>query len=98
MEKLMDLMIQDHLQFRDEHKSLLKSQVLLTEIQERANTQIAALAAGMAEAQKRINEEFTKVAQAQKELYEAQKHTDERLDALIAVMDGLIRRENRPPR
>jgi hypothetical protein len=90
MEKLMDLLIDDHLQFSDEHKHLLRAQVLLTEAQERTDNQLKELA----EAQKRGDE---KLAQAQKELYEAQKHTDERMDALIAVVDDLIRREPKRP-
>ena len=74
MEKLMDLLINDHLQFRDEQRSLLRAQVLLTEAQERTDKQLERL------------------AQAQRELYEAQKQTGERLDALIAVVDGVVRR------
>jgi hypothetical protein len=62
LEKLMDLLITDHLTFSDEHKKLLTAQVVLTD---------------------RV-----------RELVEAQRHTDERLNALIAVVDDLIR--NRP--
>lgn len=90
MEKLMDLLINDHLQFRDEHKHLLRAQVLLTEAQERTDKQLKELT----EAQKHG---FEKLAQAQRQLYEAQKHTDERMDALIAVVDDLVRREPKRP-
>lgn len=62
LEKLMDLLITDHLTFSDEHKKLPTAQVVLTD-------NVAKLA-------------------------EAQKHTDERMNALIGVVDDLIR--NRP--
>jgi hypothetical protein len=62
LEKLMDLLITDHLTFSDEHKKLLTAQVVLTDTVQK--------------------------------LGEAQKHTEERLNALITVVDGLIR--NRP--
>ncbi len=70
----MDLLINDRLQFRDEQRSLLRAQVLLTEAQERTDKQLERL------------------AQAQSELYGAQKQTGERLHALIAVVDGVVRR------
>jgi hypothetical protein len=60
LEGLMALLIEDHVQFREEHKHLLTAQVLLT----------------------------GKMA----ELAEAQKHTDERLNALITIVDGVIRK------
>jgi hypothetical protein len=62
LEKLMDLLITDHLTFSDEHKKLLTAQVVLTDKVDK--------------------------------LVDAQKHTDERLNALITVVDGLVR--NRP--
>jgi hypothetical protein len=31
IERAIELLIEDHIQFRDEHKSLLKSQILLTD-------------------------------------------------------------------
>ncbi len=69
LEKLMDLLITDHLTFADEHKKLLTAQVVLTD-------------------------KLDKLAVSVLELREFQKHTDERLGALISVVDGLIR--NRP--
>ena len=60
LEGLMALLIEDHVQFGEEHKHLLTAQVLLT----------------------------GKMA----ELAEAQKHTDERLNTLITIVDGVIRK------
>lgn len=74
LEGLMELLIDDHLKFSDEHKKLLTAQVLLTEMQQRA--------------EKRMEQLDLKMA----ELAEAQKDTGERLNALIAVVDDLVRR------
>jgi hypothetical protein len=67
LEGLMALLIEDHVQFREEHKHLLTAQVLLT--------------GKMAE-----------LAEAQKQLTDAQRHTDKRLNALITIVDGDIRK------
>jgi hypothetical protein len=66
LEGLMALLIEDHVQFREEHKHLLTAQVVLTDRLDR----------------------FVK------ETAEAGKHTDERLNALITIVDGIVR--NRP--
>ena len=44
------------------------------------------------EAIKGLAEGQTRLAEAQTRLTEAQQHTEERLNALIAVVDGVIRR------
>jgi hypothetical protein len=74
LEGLMELLIDDHLKFSDEHKRLLTAQVLLTQAQERTELSIQRLDAKMAE------------------LAETQRDTGERLNALIAVVDDLVRR------
>jgi hypothetical protein len=67
IERALELLVDDHVLFRDEHKRLLTAQVVLTD-------RVDQLAIGM------------------RELQEAQKHTDERMDALISVVDGVVRR------
>ena len=74
LEGLMALLIEDHVQFREEHKQLLAAQVVLTD---------------------RVDKLAITLDTAVKELSAAQRHTDERLNALIAVVDDVIRR--RPP-
>lgn len=64
LEGLMALLIEDHVQFREEHKQLLTAQIILTDRLDR----------------------FITVTE------EAGKHTDERLNALITVVDGVIRK------
>jgi hypothetical protein len=54
IEKLMDLLITDHLAFTDEHKRLLTAQVVLTETVQQ-----------LVEAQKRTDEQMKELASAQ---------------------------------
>lgn len=70
----MELLIDDHLKFSDEHKRLLTAQIVLTDRMDK-------LAGTM-----------DKLTGTVQELAEAQRHTDERLNALISVVDGLIRK------
>jgi hypothetical protein len=70
LEGLMELVIEDHLKFRDEHKLLLTAQVVLTDRVDR-------------------------LAVIVREMAEAPKQSDERLNALIAFVDESIRK--RPP-
>ena len=70
LEGLMALLVEDHVQFREEHRQLLTAQVVLTDRLDR----------------------FIK------ETAEAGKHTDERLNALITIVDGFIRKQGPDPR
>jgi hypothetical protein len=65
LEGLMAILVEDHVQFREEHKLLLTAQVVLTDRLDR----------------------FIK------ETAEAGKHTDERLNTLITIVDGVIRKQ-----
>jgi uncharacterized protein with von Willebrand factor type A (vWA) domain len=59
LEHLMELLIDDHLKFSDEHNRLLKAQVLLTEAQQQAEARMDGLnqkMAELAEAQKHTDE------------------------------------------
>lgn len=55
LERLMELLIDDHLRFTDEHKKLLTAQVLLTEAQKE-----------LATAQQRTDLKLAELAEAQK--------------------------------
>jgi hypothetical protein len=85
IEELLEVLVNEHIQFHEEHRQLLKAQVLLYDATQK-----------LTEAQTDTN---IKIAQAQAdtnsklaELAEAQKHTDENLAALINVVDSLMRR------
>jgi len=77
LEGLMALLIEDHVQFREEHKQLLTAQVVVTD-------RVDKLAITMDTAVIAI-----------KDLTAAQRHTDDRLNALISVVDDIVR--HRPP-
>ena len=70
VERVLEMLVDEHAVFQEEHKQLLKAQVVLTD---------------------RID----KLAIRMDELAESQQHTDQRLSALIDVVDEMIR--NRPP-
>ena len=74
LEGLMQLLIEDHLKFRDDLRQLLTAQVVLTD-------RVDKLAITVQE-----------LAEKQKELTDSEKHTDDRLNALIHVVDDWITR------
>jgi len=53
--------------------------------------------AELAESQQRLAESQRVTEESIRQLTEAQHHTDERLNALIAIVDDLIRRRTPPP-
>ena len=61
IERALELLIDDHVQFRDEHKQLLTAQVVLTDRLDRLTQKHAELA----DAQKRTDEKLGELAQAQ---------------------------------
>ena len=69
IEGLIEVLVNEHIEFAREHRQLLTAQVVLTDRLDRLAVQVS-------------------------ELSEVQKHGDERLNALIVTVDGMIR--NRP--
>lgn len=65
IEAALDMLIADHVKSAEEHKQLLRAQVVLTDTVQK--------------------------------LAEAQRHTDDRLNALISVVDDLVRRPRSNP-
>ena len=84
LERLMELVITDHVKFADEHNKLLTSQVLLTDGLDRLGKFVATSVQELRESQKATDARM-------KELAESQKHTDERMGVLIQMMDTFIR-------
>ena len=70
IEGLIEVLVNEHIEFAREHRQLLTAQIVLTDRLDRLAVQVS-------------------------ELSEVQKHGDERLNALIVTVDGMIR--NRPP-
>ena len=102
MEGLMQLLVDDPLKFSDEHKSLLTSQILLTDRMGQLVGTVDTLAGEtgtlkdaihqIAESQTELAELQKELTELQKELAESQKHTDDRMNALIAIVDDPIRK------
>jgi hypothetical protein len=77
LEKLMAMLIDDHLQFQQEHKQLLTAQILTNDQVQK----LSVIVAEIGQAQKRTEEKFEEVG--------------DKLNALIHVVDDVIRK--RPP-
>ena len=74
VEELLEVLVNEHIQFHEEHRQLLKAQVILYDTTQK-----------LAQAQTDTNLRMA-------ELAAAQKHTDEKLAALIDVVDSIVRR------
>jgi bisphosphoglycerate-independent phosphoglycerate mutase (AlkP superfamily) len=82
VEQLLEVLVNEHIQFHEEHRQVLKAQVTLYDTTQK-------LAEALAQSQTATNAKFA-------ELAAAQKHTDENLAALINVVDNLVRRPPPP--
>ena len=78
IERALELLIADHELFREEHKALLTTQVMLTDNLNK-----------LAEVQRKSDERWSELSRQLDERFAA---TDERINALITVVDGIIRR------
>jgi hypothetical protein len=90
IEAALELMIGDHEDFRQEHKQLLKAQVLLVDAQAKSEEKLAALAAEQAKTE-------AKMKQLAEELRELSHRTDERIAAMTSALGELMRRWPLPP-
>ncbi|HJU29357.1 MAG TPA: hypothetical protein VJ718_09305 [Candidatus Binataceae bacterium] len=78
IEGMIEVLVNEHIEFAREHRQLLTAQVVLTDRLDRLTDRVDRLAVQVAE------------------LGESQKHTDERLNTLIATVDEIIRNPPRP--
>jgi hypothetical protein len=78
VEELLEVLVNEHIQFHEEHRQLLKAQVILYDTTQK-------IAQALVQSQTDTNAKFA-------ELAAAQKHTDENLAALIIVVDSIVRR------
>ena len=79
-------------QFINSQKHPLQAQVILTDQQDRRGQ----LFARLVEFAEGTEQRLQRVAEKLEQLTDAQKHSDARLDALIAVVDDLVRRNGKP--
>lgn len=84
IEGLIEVLVNAHIDFAQEHRQLLTAQVVLTDRIDR-----------LAQEVDRLTGRVDKIASQLSEVVEAQKHTDERLNALISTVDDIVRK---PPR
>jgi hypothetical protein len=89
IERALELLIDDHVQFREEHKKLLAAQVVLTDRVEKLAVRVDKLT----ERIEQIAEMGARTDQRIEGLAEAGAQTDGRLNALIKIVDGIIRRQ-----
>jgi hypothetical protein len=80
MEELLHVLINEHIDFREEHRELLKAQVVLYDSVQK-----------LADAQRKTEEKLTEVATRHEELTVAQRNADDRMAALILTVDDIIR-------
>ena len=81
IEEFLEVLVNEHIHFHEEHKNLLRAQVLMHDSLGKMSGALQTLA----EAQARTDEKLATLAAAQ-------QHTDERMAALIVTVDDLIRR------
>jgi len=81
-----DRLAESHLQMGETQRRLSEEMRLMAEAQRRLSEEMRL----MAEAQRRLSEEMRLMA-------EAQRRADERMDALILVVNGMIRRDREKP-
>ena len=102
IERIVEVLVNDRVQFRDEHRQLLKAQVLLYDNVQKLGDNVLKLGDNVqmlsdsvqkiVEAQATVDQRLATLAAAQAQLATAQQHTDEKLAALIDIVDSLIRR------
>ena len=97
----------DNAELESLFRRLAEQQIVLTQHVDHFQREISSAVRALAEGQKLMQEEMRagfrylleeqkRLAEAQARLTEAQQHTEERLNGLIGVVDGMIRRPPAP--
>jgi len=84
IEELIHVLVNEHIDFHEEHRHLLKAQVLLYD-------SVQKLTETFAETQRKTEEKLTQLAALHQDLAAAQRNADERMAALIITVDDLVR-------
>jgi ribosomal protein L16 Arg81 hydroxylase len=81
IEELLHVLVNEHIDFREEHRHLLKAQVLLYDSVQK-----------LTETQRKTEEKLAQLAVLHQDLAAAQRNADERMAALIITVDDIVRR------
>jgi hypothetical protein len=84
IEETVELFLNEHIQFHEEHRHLLKAQVLLYD-------SVQKLTETFAETQRKTEEKLAQLAARYEELAIAQRNAGDRMAALIVTVDDIIR-------
>ncbi len=84
IEETLELLTNEHIQFHEEHRHLLKAQVVLYDT-------VQKLTETFAETQRKTEEKLAQLASLHQDLAAAQRNADERMAALIVTVDDIIR-------
>ena|SRR5260370_13313335 len=85
IEEILHVLVNEHMDFHEEHRHLLKAQVLLYD-------SVQKLTETFAETQRKTEEKLAQLADRHDELATAQRNADDRMAALIITANDLIRR------
>jgi peptidoglycan hydrolase CwlO-like protein len=91
IEKALELLIADHEQFRDEHKALLRSQVILQDNLEKLVKHDAVQDRRLESVDRRLESAEREIAENR----ENQKRMDERVQALVSAIGDYLRAQQR---
>jgi hypothetical protein len=87
IEETVQLLLNEHIQFHEEHRHLLKAQVILYDsVQKLTEAQHK-----LTEAQRKTDESLARLTTAHEDLLAAQRNADDRMAALLITVDDIIR-------
>jgi chromosome segregation ATPase len=102
MERLMEFLIQDQVAFRDEHRKfrddlelVIQDHLALRDEFRDEHRQLLTAQVVLTDRVDKLTQRMDKGAERMDRLAETSQRADERMDALIAVVDGIVRRQ--PP-
>ena|SRR6266853_1346987 len=84
IEETLELLTNEHIQFHEEHRHLLKAQAVLYDT-------VQKLTETFAETQRKTEEKLAQLTVLHQDLAAAQRNADERMAALIVTVDDIIR-------
>jgi hypothetical protein len=80
IEETVKSLLNEHIQFHEEHRHLLKAQVILYDSMQK-----------LTDAQRKTDESLARLSTAHEDLLAAQRNADDRMAALLITVDDIIR-------